>query len=314
VSDKALLPWQRESWQRLVDLVAAQRLPHALLLSGPPGTGKRQFAAALAALLLCARPGAAACGQCRSCHLLAAGSHPDELVVEPEEEGRQIRVEAVRKLVGFAVQTPSLGRRKVIRLAAAERLNHHAVNALLKSLEEPPPGTHVILVSDQAGVLPATLRSRCQQLHFPLPPRAEAEQWLEPWAEDSAVLAEALAEAGGRPLQARALLEQSRLELRRQWRRQLKELLTGESHAVAVAEQWQAQPLGEVLGWLEQRLALAIRQALVPAADADELTRLLAERGAAALLRWRDRVLERRQQWLSGLHFSQPLMLEDLLL
>ena len=108
----------------------------AYLLYGPAGIGKRALAEHWAAQLLCQRPAAAgACGECKACQLLAAGTHPDYFVLEPEEAEKPIRVDQVRDLVGFVVQTAQLGGRKVVLLEPAEAMNVNAANALLKALK-----------------------------------------------------------------------------------------------------------------------------------------------------------------------------------
>ncbi|HNF64555.1 MAG TPA: DNA polymerase III subunit delta', partial [Plasticicumulans sp.] len=171
---EGLPPWLRGIWAQLAPALAAGRLPHALLLAGPEGLGKMAFAQALGEALLCEsqRPDHHACGHCRACRLLAAGSHPDLHVVVPAEEGKAIRVDAIRELIGFAALTPQFGGRRVLRLAPAELLNVNAANALLKTLEEPAPGSHLILVSARPARLLPTVRSRCQTIRFAPPPAA----------------------------------------------------------------------------------------------------------------------------------------------
>src|SRR5690606_31515541 len=154
-------------------------LPHALMLRGPAGTGKAHFALALAQMLLCEKPLAqVACGRCKTCHLIKAGSHPDLLLVEPEEAGKAIKVDQVRHLVEFASRKAQFSGYRVVVICPAEAMNPNASNALLKSLEEPGEKTLLALVSHQvSGVLP-TIRSRCQVVEFPVPPRAPALTWL----------------------------------------------------------------------------------------------------------------------------------------
>ena len=125
-------PWQAALWQQLA---SRKQHAHAYLLHGPVGIGKRALAERLRALLLCQAPvGLAPCGQCKGCHLLAAGTHPDSFVLEPEEVDKAIRVDQVRELVSFVVQTAQLGGRKVVLLEPVEAMNLNAANALLKSL------------------------------------------------------------------------------------------------------------------------------------------------------------------------------------
>ena len=92
-AERIPLPWQGSQWAGLVALADSGRLPHALLLAGPSGTGKTAFAARLAELVLCAESGAQPCGTCRHCRLAAAGSHPDLMTVRPEEPGKAILID-----------------------------------------------------------------------------------------------------------------------------------------------------------------------------------------------------------------------------
>ena len=160
-------PWQENLWQQLAG--RAQHA-HAYLLHGPAGIGKRALAERLMARLLCLSPsGLDACGNCKSCHLLAAGTHPDNFVLEPEEADKPIKVDQVRELVEFVVQTAQLGGRKVVLLEPAEAMNLNAANALLKSLEEPSGNTVLLLISHQPSRLLPTIKSRCVQQACPLP-------------------------------------------------------------------------------------------------------------------------------------------------
>src|SRR5262245_27152291 len=119
-------PWQTTLWQQLSG--RAQHA-HAYLLHGPSGIGKRALADSLVAFLLCQHPqGDSACGQCKACQLLAAGTHPDFFLLEPEEPEKPIRVDQVRELVGFVVQTAQLGGRKVVLVEPAEAMNVNASN------------------------------------------------------------------------------------------------------------------------------------------------------------------------------------------
>ena len=140
------LPWQLEAWARLGQQVDEDRLPHALLVTGPAGIGKEHFARSVSARLLCGSPvSGTACGNCKSCTLLSAGSHPDLLDVQCEEGSRVIKIDQVRELIDFAGKTPAIGGRKVVLLGPAEAMNINAANALLKCLEEPSASTTLLL-------------------------------------------------------------------------------------------------------------------------------------------------------------------------
>jgi len=209
-AEAGCLPWQGDHWAMLDGLRLAGRLPHALLLAGPGGTGKGRFADAFAGLLLCAAPGAIRCGKCRDCRLVSAGTHPDLAWLRPEESGKAIRVDQVRALREFCTTRPHQGGWRVMVIEPAEALNANAANALLKTLEEPGAETLLLLVAHEPARLPATIRSRCRLLRFPVPDAAVGLTWLRGQLP-AEVDAEALLEiAGWRPLHALTLVDQAR--------------------------------------------------------------------------------------------------------
>jgi DNA polymerase-3 subunit delta' len=134
------------------------------LFWGPPGVGKRLLADAFLRAALCAAGGAAPCGHCRSCTLYGGGAHPDLLVVTPVEDKKSISVDQARDLGEWLSRTPALGTRKAVIVDPADALTDHAANALLKTLEEPPKGSLIVLVAARAGALPPTILSRTQQI------------------------------------------------------------------------------------------------------------------------------------------------------
>ncbi len=207
-----VLPWQVDLWRQLAG--RAQHA-HAYLLHGPAGIGKRLLAEQLMALLLCQRPvEARACGECKACQLLAAQTHPDHYVLEPEEVDKAIRVDQVRDLVGFVTQTAQLGGRKVILLEPAEAMNLNAANALLKSLEEPSGDTVLLLISHQPSRLLPTIKSRCVQQACPLPGRQQSLDWLAARLPELGpeLREQLLTLAAGSPLAALKLHEQKVLQ------------------------------------------------------------------------------------------------------
>jgi len=177
------LPWQQERWRQVRGAHAAGRLAHALLLAGPRGVGKGHFAAGLAAFLLCESPEAARkpCGDCRSCVQIAAGFHPNLMRLQPAEDKRDIAIDDVRALLDRLHLSSHYGQAKLAIIEPADALNASGVNALLKTVEEPPPATHLLFVSERWRALPATLRSRCQILRFARPrspdPESDAGEW-----------------------------------------------------------------------------------------------------------------------------------------
>lgn len=210
---RPLLPWQ--SAAAAAALATRARWPHALLITGRRGIGKRSLARYFAQALLCEEPRAdgSACGHCPSCGYVAAGAHPDLRLIEPveyDEDGGPkpvdaIVVERIRELIEFAQLTAHRQRAKVALIAPAEAMNGAAANALLKTLEEPPPVTYLLLVSDQSARLPATILSRCRLLPAPEPDVDSAIAWLAAEGVERPQLL--LAQAGGAPLLALALAD-----------------------------------------------------------------------------------------------------------
>lgn len=150
-----------------------RRFPQAVLLSGPDGSGKTDFAQTIAAALLCTGASPRPCGACASCHKIAHGTHPDLIVID-EGDG-EIKVETARNIRDEAAILPNDGDRKVFIIHNADRMNLSAQNALLKVLEEPPRYVFFILLSSQPGILLQTIRSRCAIYQLE-PPHVSADQ------------------------------------------------------------------------------------------------------------------------------------------
>lgn len=143
-------------------------MTHAWLVTGPPGSGRSVAARAFAAALQCERTSDPGCGECHACRTVLAGSHPDVSLVSTTETF--IRVDRARELALTAATRPSTGRWRVLVVEDADRLNEQAADALLKSLEEPPPRTVWVLCAPTADDLIVTVRSRCRHLQLGTPP------------------------------------------------------------------------------------------------------------------------------------------------
>jgi DNA polymerase-3 subunit delta' len=213
-----IFPWLSIPWREFSRRRAA--LPHALLIHGRPGLGKTILARTFAQALLCEAPASDGfpCGACLACRWFEQGNHPDFRQIEPEAlaenpmgegEGsakgasapsRQIKVDQIRDLREFlAIGTHRAGAR-VILLRPAEAMNAATANALLKSLEEPPPGTVFLLVSSAPDRLLPTVRSRCQRIAVPAAATKDALPWL--MAQGLKDAEAALRHAGNAPLAA----------------------------------------------------------------------------------------------------------------
>jgi DNA polymerase-3 subunit delta' len=227
------------------------RLAHALLIEGPSGNGKTALARAMVARLLCCEDQSWACGHCRSCDLLEGQAHPDYFELQPEEGSEFIKVAQVRNLIAKLELTTSISMRKVAYIHPAERMNIAAANALLKSLEEPAGDTVLILVSDNPGNLPVTIRSRCQAISINQPDSELVLDWLEsssgrPRNEVKA----ALQAAGGRPLRAVAYLESPELDSYTQVREELATLLGRPGAVTLISSQLGDLNANELWRWL----------------------------------------------------------------
>lgn len=160
------------------------RLAHAYLFHGEASIGKLLTATRLAQALNCEHPSPAddqdSCGLCRSCLQIAARTHPDYVVIEPDQELAmpQIKIEQVRDIEHQFIYRPLMGERKICLIDDADRLTIGAANALLKTLEEPPGHGLFILISSRPQALPVTIRSRCQSLRFTPPAQTQVEAAL----------------------------------------------------------------------------------------------------------------------------------------
>jgi DNA polymerase-3 subunit delta' len=232
-----LYPWQTNAWQRIQAMRSSDRIPHALLITGKLGTGIGDFAWRLATSMLCEAPSETGelCNQCQSCNLLKANTHPELLVIVPEEEGKAIKVDQIRKLMEFTQLKSHYGHRKVIVIEPADAMNNNANNSLLKTLEEPPGDTLLILVSHQPALLPITVRSRCQKIPISAS-SVHVKDWLA--GKFEADLIDTASAIGYGPL---FLEENDEIDLRQDRLRLLEDLegiTRGLCDPVEIAESW----------------------------------------------------------------------------
>lgn len=172
------LPWLRPLWKQLTTDLQSGRLSHSHCFAWQPELGIDQFISAWIDLLLCLQPTQRACGQCKSCLLAKAQTHPDFYTLR-SDDGKAVGVDAVRSLTMSLQQTANQSGRKVAWIRDAELLTVAAANALLKTLEEPTANTFIILSAKRPSLLLPTLRSRMQKHAISAPPVAELELWLQ---------------------------------------------------------------------------------------------------------------------------------------
>jgi len=261
-----IYPWQQDDWKRLQEL--CKRPPHGLLFKGNKGIGKFDLAMNFAQSLLCRQPHAdqTACGNCPSCHWFGQGSHPDFRLIQPEalslesEDGeevkptsgkkpsKQISVDQIRGLADFFGMSAHQGGRRVIVVHPAEAMNINAANALLKNLEEPPPGLLFILVSHKPQQLLPTILSRCLSFALVAPDPDSATRWLAKQGVKNP--SNALASSGFSPLQAVQLNSQIGGEEREKLLRALRQ--PAALDVFALAELLQKTEQAQVVQWLQQ--------------------------------------------------------------
>jgi DNA polymerase-3 subunit delta' len=235
------LPWLSKEMAALRAAYEADRMPHALLIHEAPGSGGDWLASWIARLVL----------------ETERDGHPDWISVRPTDDSRQIRIEQVRELAQELALTSHQGGYKVGVISPADVLNRFAANALLKTLEEPPRRTVLILVATQPSRLPATILSRCQRIRVAAPRRAEAVSWLEStrgkgnWNAVLDILGEA-------PTLAAESDSTAVVQIGDDVRRSLEETASGRSDPVATAERWSRTELPLRLrcfeNWLTERI------------------------------------------------------------
>ena len=259
------LPWQLQQWQGLQARRQQGRLMHALLLTGAAGVGKSLFAAAFADSCLCLQPDAHghACGQCKSCHLMQAKTHPDYYTIAPEGDSQTIKVDQIRQLSEKLSCTAQQGHCQVVLITPAEAMNAAAANALLKTLEEPNGEVKLLLLSQQSHRLPSTIVSRCQTVFFPSPSLAEIRTWLAADVPESCDIELLLAFHADAPLTAlNALQEKEAMVAIQQFIDELAAFMANKQELTRLALAWSKLPLIHTLDRMTKCL-VALIQALI---------------------------------------------------
>ncbi len=282
--------WQNDCWQHFVALKAQQKLPHAVLLTGAPYTGKWDFSQACAQALL--GVDAANLALCQS-----ADGHPDHLNIVPESDKMPVvKIDQIRQVKHFLAETAQRGGFRVVCIRQAECMNTAAANALLKTLEEPGQQVLILLVSARPAVLPATILSRCQRWLMRVT-FAEARAYLQQHASEYTPEA-SWQLSQGQPL--RFALETERQYVQEKAQFLAVDILT--QSPLQLAKQYEAVPLPVVVEWL---FAKAVQTLQMPG---------LKTISQQALFHFLDHLYQAQRDLQKSVHVNPLLFLEDLLI
>jgi DNA polymerase-3 subunit delta' len=315
-----LYPWLEPCRLTIATAISQGRLPHALLLTGLPGLGKGVLAEAIARQLLCeaATLEAGPCGRCTACAQISAGSHPDYIKVQLEEDARVIKVDQIRWLAEKLSFSSHQGGYKVVVLDPAGNMNINAANSLLKTLEEPSDNTVLVLVCERSSQLPPTVRSRCQQLRVEVPGQDAALHWLAGQGVTEPARTY-LQMAHGAPLEALKQARADSIEARRVHFDSLVDILEGRSAPLATALLWSKEEDMQGLRWMRDWLMDLLRIGMtgqtggVRSADLlDRLARLARRLDSRVLFAQLERI-NRALGLVSG-SLNRQLQTEDILL
>ncbi|MGK0248695.1 MAG: DNA polymerase-3 subunit delta' [Oleispira sp.] len=251
------IPWNNDLWQGLVKRYHGAGLPHALLLLGNEGTGRRSLGFKLAKFLLCqasdkkAAQSSLYCDQCHSCKLMDAGSHPDYFICNQEAKGKQIKVDTVRKLNDFMSKTPQISACQVVQIYPLEAMNLNASNALLKTLEEPSGESYLLLIAERLGTVLPTIRSRTQRINLHPPHSEQALEWLSERLPNTSSedLALALRQCGGGPLKAERWLREGSLLQDAAYISLMQKWLSGQQQLQDVSKALSKYDLPDTINW-----------------------------------------------------------------
>jgi len=317
-----IYPWQESLWKQLAQRLKEGVLPHALLLEGQKGLGKSTFAHHLAASALCQEPkDSGGCGQCKSCTLLQAGTHPDFFHLEPAEAGKQIRIDTVRELIEFMNLSSHYGTHKVAIIEPADAMNIASANSLLKTLEEPSAGSLLILVTSQPSRLPITIRSRCQRISFLPPAEDQVSAWLGAELQcGSEQQSELLAIAHGGPLYARELAQNDTMQSRQVLFQDILEVLRRKMTVAAFSARYQndmsRQLLDWILSWLQDlsRLGVSGDEARLVNPDvAQDLRRLSMVLDLQAIFDLQEKLYD-TMRFHGTVNLNAQMVLEDIMI
>jgi len=307
-------PWQQNVWGEFTQRVKSDRTPNAMLIHGVAGVGIELLAHAMGQYLLCSSPlEQMACGACKSCHLSAAGTHPDFQIITLEEKAKQLKVDQIREVSEFVGQTAQMNGYKVVVIECADTMNLNAANALLKNLEEPAGKTAFILTSDQANRLLPTIRSRCFQQVVSIPAPAESMAWFAEQALH--VTDDMLIQAGGAPLCVKDWLSRDVFVDRKKIIDGLLSIALQQKSPMALAQQWVRGDVSSVLDTMQYSIETCLQGIIahkVLNEDLQKLQAVLAGVDVKMIFRYRDTLSNKKSQFIRNANINAGLLIEEL--
>ncbi len=323
IKTSEIISWHTPQWQQIAQFLGQDRFPHALLFEGIKGVGKRHFAFQLAQMLLCqGEPTESGiCQSCSSCEWFLSGTHPDFVVLEPDEGKKLISVDSIRQNSQKVFKTSHQNGYRVLILEPADAMTIEAANSLLKTLEEPPPSTLLILLTDKPARLLPTIRSRASRLKFTLPKAEQAITWLKGQGHDLETAERMLALSLGAPMRLQGDAEDINQVLleSKQWWKDWKAMLSRQMNPVTVAKECAKAEPSLFLNWLETLFRALIENAaqaenspkLSSVANYEVLfpgiNQLIQQFSLPSLFRMRDNVVELSQRQQSSLNWGLQL-------
>lgn len=252
------IPWFSRICLDFQRIRTQDRLPHALLIVARDGLGARELAQWIAELALCGSD-VAPCGTCPSCTLFGKGNHPDLHQVELEEDAQVVKVEQIRELIEAMQHTSYRGVWRAGIVFDAHCMNLSAANAFLKTLEEPPPNTLLILVAGPNHRLPATISSRCRRIVIPVPDARTGLAWLTAQGIAMAEARQRLDLAQGAPVTASKFDADTVPRIHREMSEDLASLGASQLDPSLVADRWLKADFPLRLMWLENWITDRVR-------------------------------------------------------
>ncbi len=271
---RRVLPWLEPALAQLDAARRAGNFGHAWLISGPAGVGTVNFALVLAHRLLRDDGEQGSLDADAALAAMAArhdpaDRHPDLHWLYPPEDKKTIGIDQVRDVIELFTLTAQRGGAKVAVIEPAEALTREAANALLKTLEEPTPGSYLFLLSHQPGRLAATIRSRCQHVALGNPGGETVARWL---GATPAIVLDAQRAVGAAPLQVAAALQAEQVSVFKELDRVLIDVVEEKIDPHVVAQAWAKGDTELALGWLKRRLHEALKLRLATPQGSTEVT------------------------------------------